>query len=220
MGRVDHAARNDRELIQDCLREQAVEAWQEFVRRFQPLISGVVGQVARRFGECSPDVVTDLTQEVYLRICSNQYELLKQHRGEHNHSLFSYLKVISASVAHDHFKARLRSKRGGGAYTASLDEVISTHAAQPPAVENELLLEEIRKALGRIVSGRTAERDQTIFWMHFRQGLTSAEIAAIPGLGLGDKGVSSLLNRLTAGVRRALVEDRTKRHGLAALSGE
>jgi RNA polymerase sigma factor (sigma-70 family) len=190
------------------------------VRRFQPLISSSVTQVARCFGECSPDVVTDLTQEVYLRLCSRQFELLKQFRGEHDSSLFGYLKVISASVAHDHFKSRLRAKRGGGVHTGALDEASSASATQPSAVENELLIAEIRTALSRIVSGKTAGRDQLVFWLHFRQGLTSAEIAAIPGLGLGEKGVGSLLQRLTSGLRRALVQDRTKDRGLAAFSGK
>jgi RNA polymerase sigma factor (sigma-70 family) len=220
MSRDKYSTRNNQELIQDCLQEQAVEAWQEFVRRFQPLVSNVVAQVARRFGEHSSEVITDLTQEVYLRLCTNEYELLKQHRGQHDNSLFGYLKVISASVAHDHFKSRLRAKRGGGVNVGSLEEALLASATQSLTVENELLVQEIRRALNRIVSGKTAERDQLIFWLHFRQGFTSAEIAAIPGLGLGEKGVSSLLQRLISNLRQELVKGGPRERRMLALSGE
>jgi DNA-directed RNA polymerase specialized sigma24 family protein len=41
-----------------------------------------------------------------------------------------------------------------------------------------------------------SERDRTIFWLHYRQGLTATQIAAIPTLNLTVKGVESTLWRL------------------------
>jgi RNA polymerase sigma-70 factor (ECF subfamily) len=226
MGKIDYSAKSNQRLVQECLAEQTLEAWQEFVRRFQPLISGIVAQVARHFDEYSPEVITDLTQEVYLRLCSNGYKLLKEHRGAHDNSLFGYLKVISASVAHDHFKAKLRVKRGSGIPMSNMEEALGAAVARPLDIDNKLLMAEIKEALSRIVSGKTAERDQLIFWLHYRQGFTSAEIAAIPNLGLSEKGISSLLQRLTSSLRNALAVESAKgqsvnrSHGLTAFSGE
>ena len=57
-------------------------------------------------------------------------------------------------------------------------------------------------------SGNTADRDRTIFWLYYRQGLTTKAIATLPAIGLTIKGVESTLGRLTKMVRKRMVETR------------
>src|SRR5689334_10887264 len=99
-----YAQLGNRELIAECLTGMTAEAWEEVVRRFQPLIASVTARVAREFGDVVPGLVDDLTQDVYLKLCADGYRLLRECRMSHENSIFSYLKFVAASVAHDHFK--------------------------------------------------------------------------------------------------------------------
>jgi len=60
--KTQYAQLGNRELVVECLREMTTEAWEEFVRRFQPLIAGVTARVARDFGDVVPGLVDDLTR--------------------------------------------------------------------------------------------------------------------------------------------------------------
>jgi hypothetical protein len=62
----------------------------------------------------------------------------------------------------------------------------------------------VNDILGTRASGVTAERDRQIFWLYHRHGLTAREIASIRYFGLTDKGVESVLVRLTALVKQEL----------------
>jgi RNA polymerase sigma-70 factor (ECF subfamily) len=51
------------------------------------------------------------------------------------------------------------------------------------------------------LSGPDRERDRTIFWLYFRQGMSTREIASLPGIGLGTKGVGSVIERMKHSIR-------------------
>ncbi|HEU4434467.1 MAG TPA: hypothetical protein VFR51_13875, partial [Pyrinomonadaceae bacterium] len=74
------------------------------------------------------------------------------------------------------------------------------------AMEREILLREIDAHLNASLSGGTADRDRTIFWLYYRQGFTTKAIALLPAIGLTIKGVESTIFRLTKLVRRRMVE--------------
>jgi hypothetical protein len=44
-----------------------------------------------------------------------------------------------------------------------------------------------------------------IFWLYFRQGMSTKEIASLPTIGLGTKGVGSVIERLKHGLREQIV---------------
>ena len=44
-----------------------------------------------------------------------------------------------------------------------------------------------------------------IFWLYFRQGMSTREIASLPSVGLGTKGVGSVIERLKAYVRERIL---------------
>ena len=44
-----------------------------------------------------------------------------------------------------------------------------------------------------------------IFWLYFRQGMSTKEIASLPTIGLGAKGVGSVIERLKHGIREQIL---------------
>src|SRR5262249_52999088 len=67
------------------------------------------------------------------------------------------------------------------------------------------LLNQIDEHLKRHLTGADQERDRTIFWLYFQQGMSSKEIASLPTIGLGAKGVGSVIERLKHCVREQIV---------------
>ena len=68
-GSVQYSQMAIPQLIAVCTSEPSEGAWSEFVRRFQPLIVTVITRVVRRFGNVSSELVDDLTQDVFLKLC-------------------------------------------------------------------------------------------------------------------------------------------------------
>jgi hypothetical protein len=66
-------------------------------------------------------------------------------------------------------------------------------------------LSEIDDRLKRGLSGPDQERDRMIFWLYFRQGMSTKEIASLPSVGLGMKGVGSVIERLKQYVREQIL---------------
>jgi len=189
-------------------------AWEEFVRRFHPLIAGVAIRVARRYGENSPQLTDELVQETFLKVCSNDAALLQSFRFEHSEAFHGFLKVLTANLVHDYFKSRKSKKRGGPLQTNVPIEA-DTPLPDPesskdsvPKIERNVLVREIDDCLRSVASGETAARDRRIFWLYYRAGLPAATIATIPRIGLTTKGVESTLLRLTRDIRSRLVSER------------
>ena len=205
-----YAQLGNRELVSECLKGMAAEAWEEFVRRFQPLISGVTARVARDFGDVSPGLIDDLTQDVYLKLCADGFRLLRECRMPHENSIYAYLKFVAASVAHDHFKVLHAHKRRADLYAGELQEggpePIAGSEKWSSAAEENLLLAKIEEVVEQITVGANAERDRMVFWLYYRQGLTASAIAAIPTLNLTQKGIESLLSRVVTSLRKQLLD--------------
>ena len=61
-------------------------------------------------------------------------------------------------------------------------------------------------ALAGLAGEPNFTRDFAIFWLYYRQGLTSKAISELAAIGLGVKGVESTLLRLTRLVRAKLTD--------------
>jgi RNA polymerase sigma-70 factor, ECF subfamily len=189
-------------------------AWEEFVRRFRPVIAGTVMRTARRFGVTTPDLIDDLIQETYLKICGHRCRILREFQSQAADAIFGLLKTVAFSVTQDHFKGGLAAKRGAGRQETSLDSYIEGVIAGGegvPDVERAILLREIDEHLTGAAEPVTGDRDRQIFWLYYRHGMTARTIALIPGIGLAQKGVESVIQRLTNQVRCWLVEKRQER---------
>ncbi len=203
-------------MIAACAQGQNA-AWQEFIQRYDRLIVSVVFGTANLWGERSEDVLRELVQEVYARLCEKQYRLLKEFESRHAGSIYGYLKAIAASVAHDFFRRLYSEKRGGPQVSRTFlkgeVEIVGAGQGSQAAMEQQLFLVEIDELLRARLTPETQQRDRIIFWFRHRQGLTAQEISALPSMNLTAKGVESTLRRLEQLVREAMTERKRQSAG-------
>jgi len=211
---MDYASLSPEELILACRRTDDAAAWGEFVRRFHRLIATVALRVARRWGEPSPQQIDDLVQETYLKLCADNFRMLRGFKSRHPDAFYGYLKVVTANLVHDHFKAARSSKRGSGTIEIAVDEQVQSApdslgaASAAKNSERGILLREVDDALSRVAAGPHLERDRRLFWLYYRVGLTADAIAGLRFIGLSTKGVESSLLRLTRLLREEIGRDR------------
>jgi RNA polymerase sigma-70 factor (ECF subfamily) len=219
---LDYRALAPQALVRACLDTADELAWQEFVRRFQKLVASVALRTARRWGESSPQIVDELVQETYLKLCADGCRLLRSFHSMHEDAIYGFVKVLTANLVHDHFKAMRSQKRGGRAESEPLDSggVVQTEVrgkvGGAQEVERDVLIGEIDNCLRSVDQGPNAGRDRRVFWLYYRAGLPASTIAALPTIGLSTKGVESSLLRLTRLVRKTLVRESVERASRSA----
>jgi RNA polymerase sigma-70 factor, ECF subfamily len=201
------------ELISACAAGEEA-AWLEFIARFETAIRVSILRVARRWGAIPQECVDDLLQDSYLKLCADRFSRLYSFAVDHPQAVESYVRTIAVNVANDCFKANRTLKRGGGE-TIQLIEFVEPKA--PPAdqggvqtITREVLLREIDSCLQICTDGPSKKRDQLIFWLHYRQGMSADAIASIPAIGLSLKGVESVLFRLTRLIRNQMARSSEK----------
>lgn len=180
-------------------------AWKEFIGRYRRPIALTVLGVLRNWGELSTRLLDDLVQETYVTLCANDYRLLRQFAEKHSSSLNALLRVVAANVTHDHMRARNSQKRGGNSYRVypdcqRIEGAFSNHEVD--RIERIVQLNEIDRLLRRAPKPISSNRDRTIFWLHFRSGMSAQAISEVPSFGLTAKGVESLLYRTLEFIRK------------------
>jgi len=197
-------------LFSICARGGDAAAWEEFIRRFNPVIARSVLRVVLRHGTPDKSQVDDLVQETYLKICAKNCKLLSGFTPQEPESAYGFLKVVAANVAQDFFKSRLAEKRAPGATAQSIEEGGTLPATDCSKnvmnhTERAVLIGQIDRKLSTVVSVGQLPRARMVFWLYYRSGLTASAIASLPSLNMTTKGVESLLFRLTRLVREQLV---------------
>ena len=186
------------EVIAKCRQTGDDLSWRAFVRYLQPLIGGATSRAAAKWGAASRDIVEDLTQDAFLKLCRNDFAILKKVEGMEDRIVLSFIRVIVTNMVHDRFRAERASTRfpeAGFAAPEAFDQLVDkTHT--PGSTERRLQLAEIDRVLTAELTGTAAARDKQVFWFYFRYGMTAKAIAAIPAIGLSQKGVESLIFRL------------------------
>jgi RNA polymerase sigma-70 factor (ECF subfamily) len=201
---IDYGQLGSAELIAECVATEQAAAWHEFVRRFQPLIAGVVARTAGRWGPVTTAVVDDLVQETYVKLCIEEFRRLREFESRHENAIYGYLKSVAYTVTLDHFKVHYAVKRGARWRSSSDFESSLRGAGQESSVESKILLRELEEIAGHAAEG---QGDRLVFDLYFRQGYTTRKIAKIPALGLSQKGVESCLRRLTERVKKKVSGD-------------
>ena len=107
-------------LIEVCTGGDAA-AWQEFIRRFHAIIAIAAFRAARRWRLPSPQMIDDLIEETYLTLCADRGRVLRQFRFEYGGGISDFLKIVTANVANDHFRALYGDTREGTAVSAPGD---------------------------------------------------------------------------------------------------
>ncbi len=185
------------------------EAWEELVSRVGRPISLTIMRTASLWGEPSRSLVEDLIQITYLKLWEGGCRLLRDFAIQRPEAILAYLKKTAANATHDYFKHGHSQSSGGD------EPHVSTNDAEPEAgkqahgsqekIAFEIFLNEIDEHLKHCLSGPDQERDRMIFWLYFRQGMSTKEIASLPTIGLGAKGVGSVIERLKHGIREQIL---------------
>jgi RNA polymerase sigma-70 factor (ECF subfamily) len=193
-------------LLRECADLRHSQAWDRFLRRFNPLIVATVARTIRRYGLDRAGLSDDLAQEVYLKCSANRARVLREFKPRYPGAVFGYLKVIAVNVVHDHFKSKLGRH---------LDHSpLQNNVAGRDETEWRLLLRDIDDFLKK---PPVSERDRQIFWLYYRQGMSAKEIAALSSLNLTIKGVESVIVRLNQLIRNAFENgERQSRGGLVS----
>jgi RNA polymerase sigma-70 factor, ECF subfamily len=206
----NYASISIEELVRRCSTSPSADAWGEFVRRFHRLIATVTIRTASRFGDSSKQTVDDLIQETYLKICADNFRILRSFEQQHPDAFIGYVKVVTANVVRDHFKSSHTQKRGAGQLEQMAEEFVPVAAenstGSQKAIERAVLIEEIARLLEGCVAGPDQARNSRIFWLHYRAGLSARAIAELPGMGLTTKGVESIIMRITRELRARMAE--------------
>lgn len=203
-------------LLRNCLGAGTTAAeWEAFAERAQGPIAMAVVRGLRQFGATpTRELVDDLVQDTFVKLCTDNLAVLRRFRGERPEALVAYLKIVACNVARDHARAAVAEKRGSGRVDAPGDDVLA-HAPDPASERNaadlKILLEQIDRRLASGTEVAARGRDRSIFWLYYRQGLTARAIAELPSIGLSQKGVESTIYRLTRMVRDMVEGDRVEK---------
>lgn len=202
------------QLVRRCSASSEIGAWKEFVRRFHRLIATVVLRTASRLGNSSTETVDDLIQETYLKLCKNNFQILRDFDQRHPDAFLGYLKVVTSNVVRDHFKSSHAQKRGtnrvqefGESFTPTAPE----HSAGSPfSMERNVLIQQVQAHLEVCISGPDQQRNHRIFWLYYRAGMSAGAIANLPEIGLSTKGIESLILRMTRELRTSMANSQVE----------
>lgn len=192
------------DLIRECgIRLTDRGLWTMFHDRFQRALFSFLLR-SLKFHSRRDDVielVTDLVQDVYMRLIEHKGEKLRTFRGETDASVSAFLARVSAGVVADHLRYENRGRTIGG-NVISLQEARHREAAEVSKLQrSDLDMEsviswiDIERVIAADPDHKHAERNALIFKLYYIDGLTAGEIARYPGFDITDKGVEAVLVR-------------------------
>ena len=209
----NYSALSLKDLVCLCAGPRDDDAWEEFVSRVGKPISLTIMRTASLWGEPSRSVVEDLVQDTYSKLWEDGCRLLRDFAIQHPEAILGYIKITAANVTHDHFKRGRGQRYGGDKLHVSTSDVDpeagnEVHGSQEE-IAFEIFLKEIDEHLKHCLTEPYRERDWTIFWLYFRQGLSTKEIASLPTIGLSAKGVGAVIERLKRCLRERILGSTT-----------
>jgi len=204
-----YASLSLKDLVCLCADQASDEVWEEFVGRVGKPISLAVLRAASLWGRPSTSLVEDLVQLTYLKLWEGKCRLLRDFAVQHPDAILAYLRKIATNVAHDHFKHSNNQSSGGKRphlSTADVEPIAGTDdLGSQEQLAFGIFLKEVDEYLKRCLTGPDHKRDRMIFWLYFRQGMTTREIASLPAIGLSAKGVGSAIERIKNVIREQIV---------------
>lgn len=172
---------SERELVAACVRGEKA-AWALLLRDHERKVLRVLYRLGAR-GE-----LDDLRQEVWARLLARDAAALRRFRGERAGSLAVFLGRVARSVALDHLrKAHPEVEVPEGLVQDGLDPELALADSQ----RKKRLLAALESA---VCEAENPGRDRDILRLHFEEGHSPAEIAAM-GIGLSPRGVEAVLRR-------------------------
>src|SRR5690242_16500868 len=91
-------------LLEECLKDGRRACWEAFIREAQPIIASSVLRALARSSLRSREVADDLVQDSFLKMCKNDFRVLRDFRSGDATALRVYLRTIATSVVMDYFR--------------------------------------------------------------------------------------------------------------------
>src|SRR5258708_5135725 len=103
---MDYGKLSTQELIDRCIARDE-RAWEEFLCLFGKHLDRTCAMWIRRHGrQSSKDLIEELKQNTYLRLCHNDYHSLRSYHGTHERSIYAFLGKTASWVVHDYYRDR------------------------------------------------------------------------------------------------------------------
>lgn len=199
-------------VLKCCLHGGARSQWDLFFRLAQPVVAAGVKRTLARGSSEGLHLTDDMIQETFLKLCADDFRVLRSFRADDEAALRVYLKTVAATTVLDHFRSQTTLKQGSGKVLRAIDEDALRVGSRDKAfeqVERENLIDRVTECL------KTCDdRGRRMFWLYHRQGLTPRTIAALPGIAMTPGAVETAIYRLTGSVRECL-----RRAGALAIPG-
>jgi RNA polymerase sigma factor (sigma-70 family) len=181
-------------------------AWAEFIRRMNAPIRNFIRGTMRSEG-IPPTHENDLYQNVVLKLVSHDCAVLRRFTGSSDDELRAYVAVVTRSVVRDFGRQQRAAKRPQQEAAVPVwDEIAeAAHFGSASTQEQQLLSRELIQLGKRIVKRDCrdfSERDYLIFVLYYTNGLSTPEIARCRGVGLSQRAVVDVINKLTERVRK------------------
>lgn len=195
---MDYSSLSCDELLRACADPENAEAWQEFGRRFNPLITVTVRRVACRYSFSRSSIIEDLVQDTYTKICHNNFHLLRTFTSNHANACYGMVKIIARNVAIDHFRDPYPDDPCGPDVEPIDGETphFNPRSTAMSELDRQIVRQQIDR-IGKILKKHCSQRDQDIFWLYYLQDFSAREIAELLKFKeLSIKGVESILYRL------------------------
>jgi RNA polymerase sigma factor (sigma-70 family) len=122
-------------------------AWEAFVRRYAALIVAAVRNVAPTAGD-----VEDLTQEVFVRLCKDEFRLLRTYDSTRA-SLSTWITIVARSTARDALRRRRPISVPIEAVPEALLKVDAVEPSPKLKLPESLLSPRQREILGMLYDG-------------------------------------------------------------------
>src|SRR5690606_17050573 len=162
------------------------QAWSRVVERYGPVIYGAVHKTYRRYGRDSA-YASDVVQDVFLRLCNDDYRLLRQYDSTRA-ALSTWLTIVATSGAVD----SLRRKRPS---TSPLDAIPEHLASVEPKTPDGV----------KIPNGLLSPRQALIMQLLYERDMEVAEVAAM--LAIDAQTVRSTHHKALLKLRAYFAED-------------
>ena len=200
-------------LARICAYSARAPEWEQFVHAVTPVVALAARRVCAIWGDSSEPTVSEIVQEVFVKLCEDDRRVLREFDDRGHDSFLNLLRTIAATVGTDHFRHASAGKRGGGQRMLPLQpEVQMAHLADAratAAVEQPSLIAQLDNLLLLHIKS-VSRRDRNLFWLYYRQGLTTEAISRIPAIGLTHRGVESALIRVTKLLREAIAHGKSR----------
>ncbi|TGM66142.1 sigma-70 family RNA polymerase sigma factor [Leptospira meyeri] len=160
---------DDIQLFIDRLIVGSKTAWREFIEIYHPVISGTIKKHSSNLD------VDDISQKVYLRCIKDDYELLRNFKGN---SKIAFKKYIAETAKFIVWDERSRYQKKNSKFADS-EEILENVIASEPSPDMQYESAELSNIVSNAIMKLELNQREVLYFL--LQGMTHREIAQIMG---------------------------------------